>query len=238
MNVLECKGLSVWYNDVCALENIDLSVAAGDLLGIIGPNGGGKTTLLKAILGLLAPTAGTVTVFGQPAGTAGRSLGYVPQVSRFDRSFPITVMEVALMGRLPARLSPRFGFSHHDRELAEYWLDKLGLISLKNRQIGQLSGGQLQRVLIARALAVEPKLLLLDEPTASVDVNTKEQIYTLLQQLNLTMTIVVVTHDLETITKNLHTIAYLNQALLYHGLTDAYFKQAAAGGGWPRQRMG
>jgi len=154
---LEIQNLSVFYGEDCALEKINLNVEEHEFLGIIGPNGGGKTTLLKAILGLVQPQSGTVRIFGQTGDKARRSIGYVPQFSRFDRRFPISVEEVVLMGRLAGR-SPWFvRYDIKDHMAVQSLLARLEISDLKQRQIGQLSGGQLQRVLIARALAVEPR---------------------------------------------------------------------------------
>lgn len=217
---LEITNLSVFYGEDCALENISLNVAEHEFLGIIGPNGGGKTTLLKAILGLVQPQSGTVRIFGQSGDKARRSIGYVPQFSRFDRRFPISVEEVVLMGRLAGR-SPWFvRYDTKDRALVESLLGRLEIADLKQRQIGQLSGGQLQRVLIARALAVEPRILILDEPTASVDSASKTRIYEILKELNKEMTILIVTHDLSAVSSNIDKIACLNQQLFYHGRTE------------------
>lgn len=220
MNAIECNQVSVWYDDVCALEDVTLTVPEGDFLGIIGPNGGGKSTLLKSILGLLTPSKGSISIFGSSPAEASRLVGYVPQFSRFDRRFPASVMDVALMGRLPSRLSAFFSYSKRDRQFVEEVLEQLDISDLKNRQIGQLSGGQMQRVLIARALAAEPRLLLLDEPTASVDSRSKEQIYGLLKELNRKLTVVIVTHDVGVISSHIRTIACLNQRLHYHGETE------------------
>lgn len=217
MYAVECKQISVWYDDVCALDNVSLAVPEGDFLGIIGPNGGGKSTLLKVMLGLVAPGKGDVSIFGRSPAEASRLIGYVPQFSRFDRHFPANVMEVALMGRLPARISACFAYNRHDRQVAEDVLAQLEIGDLKDRQIGQLSGGQLQRVLIARALTAQPRLLLLDEPTASVDSRSKDQIYGLLKELNKELTVIIVTHDMSVISSHIKTIACLNQNLHYHG---------------------
>lgn len=217
---LEISNLSVYYGEDCALEKISLNVQEHEFLGIIGPNGGGKTTLLKAILGLVQPQTGTIRIFGQSGEKGRRQIGYVPQFSRFDRRFPISVEEVVLMGRL-ARRSPWFvRFADQDRILVESLLARLEIADLKHRQIGQLSGGQLQRVLIARALAVDPRILILDEPTASVDSASKTRIYEILKELNKEMTILIVTHDLSAVSSNIDKIACLNQQLFYHGRTE------------------
>lgn len=217
---LEIEELSVYYGEDCALENISLNVEQNEFLGIIGPNGGGKTTLLKAILGLVQPRAGMIRILGETGDKARRSIGYVPQFSRFDRRFPISVEEVVLMGRLAGR-SPWFvRYGRADRGMAASLLERLEIADLGRRQIGQLSGGQLQRVMIARALAVEPRILILDEPTASVDSASKTRIYDILRDLNREMTILIVTHDLSAVSSNIGKIACLNQQLFYHGRTE------------------
>lgn len=217
---LEINNLSVFYGEDCALENISLNVEEHEFLGIIGPNGGGKTTLLKAILGLVKPQSGTVRIFGLTGGNARLHIGYVPQFSRFDRRFPISVEEVVLMGRLAGRNPWLVRYEAKDHELVDSLLGRLEILDLKHRQIGQLSGGQLQRVLIARALAVEPRILILDEPTASVDSASKTRIYEILKDLNKEMTILIVTHDLSAVSSNIDKIACLNQQLFYHGRTE------------------
>ena len=217
---LDISNLNVFYGEDCALRDVNLQVEEREFLAIIGPNGGGKTTLLKSILGLVQPDSGEIRIFDRTGETARRSIGYVPQFSRFDRRFPISVEEVVLIGRLAGR-SPWFSrFSKQDRQLVDALLERLEISELKHRQIGQLSGGQLQRVLIARALAVEPKILILDEPTASVDSASKTRIYDLLKELNQEMTILIVTHDLSAVSSNIDKIACLNQQLFYHGRTE------------------
>ena len=217
---LDISNLNVFYGEDCALRDVNLQVEEREFLAIIGPNGGGKTTLLKSILGLVQPDSGEIRIFDRTGETARRSIGYVPQFSRFDRRFPISVEEVVLIGRLAGR-SPWFSrFSKQDRQLVDALLERLEISELKHRQIGQLSGGQLQRVLIARALAVEPKILILDEPTASVDSASKTRIYALLKELNQEMTILIVTHDLSAVSSNIDKIACLNQQLFYHGRTE------------------
>lgn len=177
------------------LNNVSFRILPGEFIGIIGPNGGGKTTLLKLIMGFLQPTSGSVQIFGSPPAQALSQLSYVPQGLRFDREFPISVMELVLSGRL-ARL-PWYGvYSKEDYQAAQDALKKVGLLELQNNHFGTLSGGQAQRALIARALVSEPQLLLLDEPTASVDSKAEGVIYDILQELQNKMTIMMVTHDL------------------------------------------
>lgn len=217
---IEVKDLTVYYQKVGALSNVNLRVKEKDFLGIIGPNGGGKSTLLKAILGLAAPHSGTVQVFGKPPRKALGLMGYVPQFTKFHRDFPINVEETILMGRLSGKTPIFHRYSEKDREIVHSLMNKLELYPLRDRQIGQLSGGQLQRTLIARALTVEPKILLLDEPTASLDTESKSHIYSILKELNKNMTIIMVTHDMGAISSHVRSLACLNKKLYYHGHSE------------------
>lgn len=209
--------LSVYYGQTPAIAGVCLDVSDGEYLGIIGPNGGGKSTLLKAILGLVPATAGTVRVYGRQPGKSRDAVGYVPQFAALDRRFPITVLEVVLTGRLKPGLAPLFRYTARDRERAHELLKKVGMDGLAERRISGLSGGELQKMLIARALAVDPRLLLLDEPTASVDAASRDQIYALLADLNRDRTIILVTHDLLAVSSQVHSLACLNGQLVYHG---------------------
>lgn len=217
MSVLSVKNLSVNYGPTLALSEVSLEVAEGEYLGIIGPNGGGKTTFLKAVLGLVKPSAGSVEVFGKSPGQAGTKLGYVPQNTALDKRFPLTVYQAALTGRLRPRLTLLHRYSKADRETVEGVLEKVGLSGLRERLLSELSGGEFQKLLIARALAVAPRMLLLDEPTASVDKESREQIYALLEELNKTMTIILVTHDLGAVSAQARKVAYLSGRLAYYG---------------------
>lgn len=215
--VIEIKNLYVYYNDYCALSNINLTVYDRDFIGIIGPNGGGKTTLLKAILGLIKPASGTISIFGKSPAESDVPVGYVPQFSTFEKDFPISVTQVVMMGMLPSRTKMFYRFSKEDYMEAEKIMKQVEIYDIRDRQIGSLSGGQLQRALIARALAVKPKFLLLDEPTASVDTNSKIHIYDLLRMLNEEITIIVITHDLGAVSSHIKTVGCLNRELYYHG---------------------
>ena len=208
----------VWvqYNGVTVLEDITLSVQNRDFLGIIGPNGGGKTTLLKVILGLIKPNRGRVTVLGGPPEEGRRFIGYVPQLTQFDREFPATALDVVLMGRLGHKGLLR-RYTEEDMEIAYKALESVEILDLKDRQVGKLSGGELQRVFLARALAADPKILLLDEPTASIDEPTKTELYELLKGLNREITIILVSHDIGVISSYVDKIACLNRRLFYHG---------------------
>ncbi len=213
---VELKNVSVKYGDLDALKDISIQVEEGAFLGIIGPNGAGKTTLLKVILGLIKPE-GEVKIFDRPLSQAVDKIGYVPQVSNFDRSFPISVLDVVLMAKLGGKVRFFHQYKKEDIKQSEAVLDQLNLLHLKDRQIGKLSGGQLQRVLIARGLAVEPEILLLDEPTASVDASSTSQIYDLLKELNEEKTIIVVTHDMAAVSSYFDSLACLNVKLYHHG---------------------
>ncbi len=214
---LRTRGLSVDYGRVRVLDNISLTVDKGEFLGIIGPNGGGKSTLLKAVLGLIPVSVGDISLFGESPLRGRRFTGYVPQQSEFDRQFPISVEEVALTGRLKGRFVPFHRYSVEDRDFAAELLREVGILNLRDRQIGRLSGGEFQKMLIARALASSPRLLILDEPTASVDVSSRTQIYELLKELNQKMTIILVTHDLTAISSHVRSMACLNVKMHYHG---------------------
>jgi len=199
MHALEVSGLTVRYGErLDALKDVNLSVAEGQCVAVVGPNGGGKSTLLKAVLGLCPVAAGKILVYGKPFDPKTRLVGYVPQYGTMERSFPITVTEVVESGAVKGGLHP-FSF-HTDRSAALGCLEKVGLRDLGNRLVGELSGGQFQRLLIARCLAIQPKMLLLDEPTSSVDPQNREHIYRLLDGFRKEgMTIVLVTHDVEAV---------------------------------------
>ena len=214
--VIRLEDVWVQYNGVTVLEGVNLSVQNLDFLGIIGPNGGGKTTLLKVILGLVKPNRGKVTVMGGPPEKSRRFIGYVPQITHFDREFPATVLDVVLMGLLGRKGLLR-RYTEEDRRAAYKALESMEMLELKDRQVGKLSGGELQRVLLARALVSDPKILLLDEPTASIDEPTKTQLYELLKDLNRRITIVLVSHDIGVISAYVDKIACLNRRLFYHG---------------------
>jgi len=214
--VVKLEDVWVQYNGVPVLESINLSIEQDDVIGIIGPNGGGKTTLLKVVLGLITPGRGKVLVMGKSPAESRHLIGYVPQHSTFDREFPISVWEVVLMGRLSnSRLFKRY--SRGDCEAAESALRIVDMLRFKDRQIGKLSGGEQQRVFIARALVSNPKILLLDEPTASVDPAMQAEFYELLERLRNDMAIVLVSHDISAVSLSVDKIACLNRHLHYHG---------------------
>ena len=214
--VVKLEDVWVYYDGTVVLEAINLSIEFGDFLGIIGPNGGGKTTLLKVMLGLIKPSKGTVSVLDGSGNESRAGVGYVPQYAPFDHEFPISVWQVVLTARYHSGWHPS-RYSEEDKEIARDVLQTTGMAEFASRQIGQLSGGQQQRVLIARALAVRPKLLLLDEPTASIDPDMQTEFYELLERLKNDMAIVLVSHDITAISIYVEKIACLNRRLVYHG---------------------
>ena len=214
--VISVRHLWASYNGKPVLEDINLSVRELDFIGLIGPNGGGKTTLLKVLLGLLLPTRGQLQIMGKSPEVGRRYIGYVPQSVEFDRDFPISVWDVARMGRLGRRhLLQRY--TPRDDEAVIEALRSVGMVDLRNRPIGALSGGQRQRVYIARALATEAEILLLDEPMSSVDPQVSTSVYELLRELNEQITILLVTHDMSAISSHVKTVGCLNRRLFYHG---------------------
>lgn len=210
---IEISNLYVSFNGMNVLQDINLYIEKGDFLGIIGPNGGGKSTLLKCMVGLIKPDHGSVRIMGQDVKKGRKYIGYVPQYAVFDRDFPISVEEVVLLGRLGKRKG--FRYSKQDYEIVSRVLKKVEIYELRKRQIGELSGGERQRVLVARALAFEPQILLLDEPTASVDEKFEADFYELLKELNQNITILLISHDLSAVSRYVKNIACLNRTL-YH----------------------
>ena len=237
--VIRLWDLRFAYGAAPVLEGVNLEVGAGEFLGIVGPNAGGKSTLLKLILGLLAPQAGRIRVLGNPPAAASRLIGYVPQYPSFPRDFPITVEQAVLLARIGGRgrqhagasglrnplpgwlaaLRPG-GYGRADRAAARQALEEVEAADLAQRRIGSLSGGQLQRVLLARALAGEPRILILDEPTANIDQRLEGDIFDLLRRLNARLTILVVSHDIGFISSYVGRVACVNRTLICHR-TDA-----------------
>lgn len=215
MTAVDVNNVTFRYENVPVLEEINFKIDENDFVGIIGPNGGGKTTFVKILIGLLKPETGNVKIFGQPAGKLKKHIGYVPQSFNFDTHYPISVREVVLMGRINAAAS----FSRvktGDEKIVEECLAKVDMYKFKNELIGNLSGGQKQRVLIARALSVKPKILILDEPTASVDSKAGKNFYDLLDELNKEMTIIMISHDIGVVSQYVKKIACLNKKLVFH----------------------
>ena len=214
LHALSFEDVFFSYNGAVVLENVNITVKKGDFLSIVGPNGGGKTTLLKLILGLLKPASGRVSVFGKSPEHARRFIGYMPQYTQLDPGFPITVMDIVIMGYLNKRLCG--AYSRSERRSASAALDEVGLIHLSNRSISELSGGQRQRVLISRAIVSRPEILLLDEPTANIDAEVEGKLQRVLQKLNERMTILVATHDLGFVSKLVKSVICVNRTVAVH----------------------
>ncbi|KKT29189.1 MAG: ABC transporter ATP-binding protein [Candidatus Collierbacteria bacterium GW2011_GWC2_44_18] len=218
-NIIEVEGVSFAYNEDLVLEKVSLNIHKGDYLGVIGPNGGGKTTLIKIMLGLLEPSAGKVRMFGQEIHEfRDRSrIGYVPQkVINFDVNFPATVFEVVAMGRY-GKLGLFKSLTKEDKKIINESLRQVEMYEFRDRIIGDLSGGQQQRVFVARALAGQPEVIFLDEPMAGVDVMAQDQFYQLLKKLNreLELTLVFISHDIEAVVNEVTEIAFVNRSLSY-----------------------
>ena len=212
---IEVSNLSAGYATEPVIQDINLSVKENDFFGIIGPNGGGKSTLLKVILGLLEPMKGTVLVYGKPPKIGRKHIGYVPQYAEHDKAYPISVGDVVLMGRRSVRGSSPW-YSAEDKKAAAEAIKTVKMAEYKNRHISGLSGGQRQRVFVARALVSHPKILLLDEPTASVDQDMQESLYKLLKELNKKIAIVLVTHDIGVVSSYVTRVACLNRYMFTH----------------------
>jgi zinc transport system ATP-binding protein len=213
--LVEMRAVRAGYNGTPVLDDIDLTVYEKDFIGLLGPNGGGKTTLLKVLLGLIEPDQGSVRVLGRPPRETRHRVGYVPQSVEFDSRFPVSVWDVALMGRLGARRILH-RFLAEDRHIVAESLRNVEMLDLSRRPIGELSGGQRQRVYIARALAAQPALLLLDEPMASVDPQVRTHLYDVLARINEKLAIVMVSHDVSAVSTYVKTIGCLNRRLYYH----------------------
>jgi zinc transport system ATP-binding protein len=214
-SAVSLREVSFSYGGPCVLDRVSLEVAENEFIGIVGPNAGGKSTLLKLMLGLLEPLRGQVRVLGQPPERSRSQIGYVPQYPLFSRDFPITVEQTVLMGRL-GKSGLFGGYRRRDREMARQAMRETEVADLAARQLSTLSGGQLQRVLMARALACEPRILMLDEPTANIDMRVETEIFDLLKQFNQSMTIIVVSHDVGFISGYVNRVACLNRTLICH----------------------
>ena len=215
MPIVDINDIDFAYAGELVLKDVNLTVRPQNFMAIIGPNGGGKTTLLKLILGLLTPDRGTIHVDGKSPQKASTCIGYVPQNLHINRNFPITTIDVVKMGRLnpKKRWSKQWATNHQDALTA---LDRMEMAAYAHKKIGQLSGGQRQRALIARALVTQPKLLLLDEPTANIDAKGQADFYRLLRELNQEITILMVSHDLLAISHYVKSVACVNKRLHYH----------------------
>ena len=214
MSLIELKGVSVAYDDADVLSGVNLCVDEGDFIGIIGPNGGGKTTLVKAMLGQVN-YRGQISYSPEVKTNAGLAIGYLPQQNLFDRSFPISVREVVLSG-LQSQKRWGFGYTRGDSERVMQVLSQMGIEHLADRAIGEISGGQMQRALLCRAIISEPRVLILDEPTTYVDNRFEGELYELLDRLSDRMAIVVVSHDIGTITSKVRSIVCVNRTVHRH----------------------
>ena len=213
-NLIQINNLTIKYGDHFALEKANMVIHENDFIGVIGPNGGGKTTLLKAILGLIEPTSGTV-FFSEQLNNGGSDIGYLPQVNKFDHQFPITVLEVVLSG-LAGHQTWLKPYSSKNKEKGLAILHELRLTDIAHKPIGELSGGQMQRVFLGRALISDPKLLILDEPDTYVDNQFESELYEKLKEVNKKMAILLVSHDVGTISTYVKSIACVNRELHYH----------------------
>ncbi len=221
LKAIEIKDLSFSYDKQVVLENINLTVNQNDFLAIIGPNGGGKSTLLKLILGINNITRGSIKILEEDHLLNLTKIGYVPQNTNINIDFPITVHEVVLMGHSQENSKTFFNFGYNKKQkmCAMNSLKKVGMEKFASKRIGSLSGGQRQRVMIARALcSAKTEILLLDEPTASIDVQGQKQIYELLKELNKTITVIVVSHDISVILGFASKVAHINKKLSFHDI--------------------
>ncbi|MDM5263492.1 ABC transporter ATP-binding protein [Sulfurovum sp. XTW-4] len=219
MSVIDIKNVSFAYDKQMILENINLNVEEKDFLAIIGPNGGGKSTLLKLILGLLKPQKGSISVLGKAPSKSLTQIGYVPQNTNVNTDFPIKVIEVVMMGHVGGK-KPLFGYGKEEILCAMGALTQVGMENFAQTKIGALSGGQRQRVMIARALCAHPQILILDEPTSSIDISGQKEIYELIKKLNESITILVVSHDISVILEYANKAAHVNKSLSYHDISD------------------
>jgi len=214
-NIVEIKHLNFGYESSrLILSDVNLEIKAGESCCIVGPNGGGKSTLLRLLLGLISPNSGTLRIFGEEPQKSRGKIGYMPQYHQLDPAFPVTAFEVALMGRMRRNFCLRY--SKADRDIAMDSLNELKIANLSNMSFASLSGGQRQRVLIARALACRPELLLLDEPTANIDPGAEGDFYDTLDRLRKRMTILTVSHDLGFVNKEIDKVICVNREVSIH----------------------
>lgn len=216
-SVIEIKDLSFSYEKERVLEDINLKVEPKDFLAIIGPNGGGKSTLLKLLLGINTLKTGNIKIFNKPPHKNTPQVGYVPQNTNVNVNFPIKVIEVVMMGHI-SHHKTLFGYKKEEIEHAMYLLKQVGMEAYAQKKIGSLSGGQRQRVMIARALCSNPNLIILDEPTSNIDADGQRQIYELLRELNKRVTVIVVSHDISVILEYATKVAHINKKLSFHDL--------------------
>lgn len=217
--IITIEHLTAGYDDKQVLNDINLTVYQDDYLGIIGPNGGGKTTLMRLILGLMKPTKGSIRFYKDNQEVKEITMGYLPQYNDLDRQFPISVYEVVLSGLSKSKgLFTRYTKKQHQQVVNT--LERMQLIDLKDRHIGALSGGQLQRVLLARAIVSKPDVVILDEPNTYIDRRFQKQMYEMLEQINKDCAIIIVSHDIAEVLNNVKHIACVNHHLHYHDTAD------------------
>ena len=234
--VISINNLKFSIDGLSILEDVNLSVESGDFLAVLGPNGGGKSTLLKLMLGLLKPDSGDIRILGHLPGEAGGRIGYLPQHTHVSTSFPITVLDAVRMGMVKPGFGGIAGFKRASDEKAKARkaLERVAMLEHEKRSLAELSGGQMQRVFIARALVDEPKLLLLDEPTASVDSTGRASLFKLLVELNEDMTVVMVSHDISSLASGVKSVACVNGGLHFHKapeITGDMFQMSYGGDG-------
>ncbi len=217
--VIQLSDISAAYDDKKVLSQVNLSVYERDFLGIIGPNGGGKTTLIKLILGLLKPTSGSIRFFKDGREVSEITMGYLPQYNSIDKKFPISIYEVVLSG-LSKEKSLFRKYTPEQHEQVRRIIARMGLEGMEQRAIGELSGGQLQRALLGRALVSNPEVVILDEPNTYIDKRFEAKLYSLLEEINRERAIILVSHDIGTVLKNVKTIACVNETLDYHPDTE------------------
>lgn len=235
--IIQLTGLTAAYGDKIVLNNVNLTVYERDFLGIIGPNGGGKTTLVKSILGLHPITQGEMHFFKNGKEVHEINMGYLPQYNSIDKKFPISVYEVVLSG-LSKQKSIFRRYSHEQHEQVHQIIARMGLEGLENRAIGELSGGQLQRALLGRALVSDPSAVILDEPNTYIDKRFEAHLYSLLEEINKERAIILVSHDIGTVLKNVKTIACVNETLDYHPDTEVPTEWLEENFGCPIEMLG
>jgi zinc transport system ATP-binding protein len=216
--IISFREVSFSYNGEPVLVDVTLDIRRGEFVSVVGPNGGGKTSLLLLALGLLKPGTGTVRVFGNPPERERTRMGYVPQFIRFDPLFPVTVLDVVQMGRLGRSFTGPYG--KEDLAATVGALEQVGMADLRDRPFADLSGGQRQRMLIARALASEPEVLMLDEPTANVDRLGTAKLYELLLELNRRLTILLVSHDVGVVSRHVSNVVCVNRTVVMHPIGE------------------
>lgn len=214
-SIIKIENLSAGYDQKTVLHDINLEISEKDFLGIIGPNGGGKTTLMKVILGLLKPSEGKITFYDNGMPVEQLEIGYLPQYNSIDKKFPISIYEVILSGlNRQKSLFSRFTKEHHER--VKETISMMGLEGMENKPIGQLSGGQMQRALLGRAIVSNPKAIILDEPNTYIDKRFEARLYSLLEEINKQRAVILVSHDIGSVLQTVKSIACVNGTLDYH----------------------